>query len=288
MKTIVYILIAIFIGSILSTSIPMNAQESENRITLKWENKNTELAKVYISAEIIKQRLNKFGLRNFEVVVSDLDSTIQISFQRNEDLNKAKEMVTTVGNFEFYETLDRKQVLDMLKMNDKLFEILNKPDKNSSNSILGYCIEENKSKVEKYISESKSKTLEEEMINFAWSKFPDTNGLWSLHVLKIKSAMRGEHVSGAFAKIQKQTDNFDVFINLNEKGRDLWQEITSRNIGKSIALVIDNEVYFAPRVMEEISGGKCAISGDFTYDDASCIVALITTDKLPMQFIIVE
>lgn len=288
MKAIIYILIAVFISSILMTAIPINAQGNKNLIILESENPDINLSGIYISAEIIKQRLEKLGLEKYDIQVSKLDSTIQISLPAKLDLNEVKDLLTVTGSFEFYETSERKELLKHISSHQKLMNALDIPDGNNLPDILGFCKPEDKIWVDEYLSEHLTNLLNEKQLLLLWSKYPNANGLFSLYVLKSVAVMDSKNVAEAYTAKQENSVNAGVFINLDDDGRELWQEITNRNIGKSIALVIDNEVYFAPRVMEEIGDGKCMISGNFSQIEANRIVSLITTKRLPAAFKIVE
>jgi SecD/SecF fusion protein len=67
-----------------------------------------------------------------------------------------------------------------------------------------------------------------------------------------------------------------------------WQDLSRNNINKSIAMVIDNLVYFAPMLKEEIKSGKCSVSGDFTLEDVTLLKSLINNGELPLDLIIVK
>ena len=60
------------------------------------------------------------------------------------------------------------------------------------------------------------------------------------------------------------------------------------NFYKSIALVMDNKVYYAPKVMEEIKNGRCKISGDFSVKEAKMLISLIVNGELPLDFELIE
>lgn len=60
-----------------------------------------------------------------------------------------------------------------------------------------------------------------------------------------------------------------------------WARLTLENIGHSLALVMDGRVYSAPRVQDEIVGGACQISGNFTADEALTLAAILHGGELP-------
>ena len=95
---------------------------------------------------------------------------------------------------------------------------------------------------------------------------------------------RNRERAQAFGKYYDSTAKADVIITFTSDGAKLWQEITRCNINKSIAIVLDDEVYYAPKVMFEIKKGKCRISGAFSTDDVNRLIALINNKELPLVF----
>ncbi|MCK4662513.1 MAG: hypothetical protein KAT68_06590 [Bacteroidales bacterium] len=293
MKTIIYILIAVFIGSILISAIPMSSMNSKKNITLQCTDNNPNILKLDQSAKIIENRLNGFGIDNFNMTVSKNGLSINISFKNNDDFNRVQELLTHKGKLEFYETYDRKDIIEKLEKEDKLFSFLNIPLNNnqdkiiSSNAILGYCNESNKSKVDDYISKSYVSSPNQG-IKFIWSKFPIDENNWLLYLLNHSSAIQGADINKSIRDYNKITNSAEIMITFSKKGGELWQELTRNNIGKSIAIVLDSQVYYAPKVMSVIKNGKCVISGGFSKDEANQLVTIINYGELPLEFTLVE
>jgi preprotein translocase subunit SecD len=72
-----------------------------------------------------------------------------------------------------------------------------------------------------------------------------------------------------------------VNFHFSEKGASRFGKLTSDNVGKSIAIVLDRLVISAPRIMEPILGGNVQISGQFTTAEASNLVAVLRSGALP-------
>lgn len=68
----------------------------------------------------------------------------------------------------------------------------------------------------------------------------------------------------------------------------VWADVTKRNLNKSIAIVMDNNVLYAPFVTSEIIGGSCQISGRFTLDEGKYIAAIGKSGALPIDFVVVK
>ena len=66
-----------------------------------------------------------------------------------------------------------------------------------------------------------------------------------------------------------------VDIEFNSEGARLFDKITGENVGKRIAIVLDNTSYSSPVVKERISGGKAQISGGFTMEEAGDLAIVL-------------
>ena len=77
-------------------------------------------------------------------------------------------------------------------------------------------------------------------------------------------------------------------IKFKKSAIGLWADITKRNINNCIAIVLDESVIAAPKVMSEIPSGNCQISGDFTQSQLEYIVALCSNGELTVNFIVVK
>ncbi|MBP1730343.1 MAG: preprotein translocase subunit SecD [Deltaproteobacteria bacterium] len=72
-----------------------------------------------------------------------------------------------------------------------------------------------------------------------------------------------------------------VALEFNSEGARIFDRVTGENVGKRIAIVLDNTVYSAPVVRERISGGKASITGGFTVDEAKDLAIVLRAGALP-------
>jgi protein-export membrane protein SecD len=91
----------------------------------------------------------------------------------------------------------------------------------------------------------------------------------------------GNDVNDASTSIDPVTNEPVVNFHFSEKGANRFGKLTSDNVGKSIAIVLDRLVISAPRIMEPILGGNVQISGQFTTAEASNLVAVLRSGALP-------
>lgn len=77
-------------------------------------------------------------------------------------------------------------------------------------------------------------------------------------------------------------------MSMNAEGAKEWALLTRQNIGKQIAIVLDNYVYSFPVVRQEIKGGNSSISGGFTLEEATDLANVLKSGKLPAPAVIIE
>lgn len=82
-----------------------------------------------------------------------------------------------------------------------------------------------------------------------------------------KAALSGNYISDARHDFSSGGDN-EITIIMNDYGTKIWGKLTADNIGKSIAIVLDDYVYSYPTVQSEIPNGRSSITGDFTLHEA--------------------
>ena len=75
---------------------------------------------------------------------------------------------------------------------------------------------------------------------------------------------------------------------MNSKGSKQWAKMTEANVGKFVAVVLDDHVYSAPNVNEPISGGNTSISGQFSIKEAQDLANALKSGKLPAAASILE
>ncbi|MGB4536941.1 MAG: protein translocase subunit SecD, partial [Tenuifilaceae bacterium] len=80
----------------------------------------------------------------------------------------------------------------------------------------------------------------------------------------------------------------EVTMAMNAEGAKIWARLTADNVGKSIAIVLDELVYSYPRVNQEIKGGRSSITGDFTINEAKDLANVLKSGKLPAPARIIQ
>lgn len=130
-------------------------------------------------------------------------------------------------------------------------------------------------------------------IKFLWeSKAIGDNGdVVMLHAVKTSmnggAQLEGDKVIDARRDVG-QSGEIEVSMTMNADGARIWKNLTKANIGRSIAIVLDDLVYSSPNVQNEIPNGRSSINGNFTSEEAGDLANILKAGKLPAPTRIVE
>ncbi len=94
--------------------------------------------------------------------------------------------------------------------------------------------------------------------------------------------LTGKYLVGADLSFDQRTMEPIVLLRFNNEGAKLFEEITARNVGKPVAIYIDNVLISAPVVREKITGGRAQITGKFTVQEAKELVRNLNAGALPV------
>ncbi len=102
-----------------------------------------------------------------------------------------------------------------------------------------------------------------------------------------QAELEGDHVANA-AQDFDDRGKVAIKMNMDKVGTTLWAKMTSKNVGKPLAIVLDNIVYSAPNVNEAIITGNSSISGNYTLKTAQDLAEILESGKLPAPAKIVQ
>jgi preprotein translocase subunit SecD len=126
---------------------------------------------------------------------------------------------------------------------------------------------------------------------FVWSDFNDSTKV-CLYALKLGrdkgSLLSGNDFDSAKSIQDKPSKYWHVDFSFKKPVIKVWSAITKQNIGKSIAIVIDNRVICAPVIRSGIDNGKCQITGNFTESEVKLFAAIGNYGELPVSFTVIK
>ena len=195
------------------------------------------------------------------------------------------------------DTNDEKAMAEAKKLNP-LFSVF-QPVQGQGLAVVGYANARDTADVNKVIySEIASQVLPAEC-KLRWGAKPEDFGgenthgdIFALYALKITEPNGRAPLEGDV--ITNSKDDFDqmghpsVSMQMNSDGARRWSQITKQNIGKAVAIVLDDAVYSAPRILTQIDGGNSQITGNFTIEDTKDLANTLNSGKMPAPTRIVQ
>lgn len=180
----------------------------------------------------------------------------------------------------------------------KQYPLLSMLQLNSSGQgpVIGYANYKDTADINKYLAMPEVKAELPKDLRLKWgvspSEFDKKGQTFELYAIKSterngKAPLEGDVVTDA-------KDEFDqyskpaVSMAMNSDGARRWAQLTKQNIGRSIAIVLDNYVYSAPNVNSEITGGRSQITGHFTPEQAKDLANVLKSGKMPAPAHIVQ
>lgn len=165
--------------------------------------------------------------------------------------------------------------------------------------VVGYSSEIDTSKVNAYLGSKEAKAVIPQNVKFLWSVKPvEKSKVFELYAIKLTGMEAGPVLAGnVISDARFDTDpvrgGYEVVMNMNSEGARKWKNITAeaaadQNNKKAIAIVLDDNVYSAPTVQNEISGGVSSITGNFTLEDTKDLANVLKAGRLPAPAHIVE
>jgi len=163
--------------------------------------------------------------------------------------------------------------------------------------VVGYASVKDTAKVNAYLAMDRVKNVFPRDLKFFWTvKAIDPQDPARVHQLvaiKVTSRDGEPPLSGdAISDANKDFGQFgaspEISMTMTPDGANVWKRMTGENIGKSIAIVLDDYVYSFPTVNGEISGGRSSITGNFTIKEAEDLATVLKAGKLPAPARIVE
>ena len=176
-----------------------------------------------------------------------------------------------------------------------LFPNLNQSNQPNEGPVCGISSVKDTSAVNAFLKMDEVKNILPRDVRFSWTVKPyDPEGKFvQLVALRVtsrdgKAAMEGDVVTDARTDFGQFNGSPEVSMAMNAEGARMWKRLTADNIGKSVAIVLDDYVYSFPTVQSEISGGRSQITGNFTINEANDLSNILKSGKLPAPARIIE
>jgi len=100
--------------------------------------------------------------------------------------------------------------------------------------------------------------------------------------------LSGDNLINASPRFDNQNNETVVSFTLDRVGSKRFGKLTTENVGKRLAIILDNKIISAPQIREPILGGNGQITGDFTFQSATDLALLLRSGALPAPLNIIE
>ena len=192
--------------------------------------------------------------------------------------------------------VDAKAKADALKQNP-LFAVFQPVPQGLS--IVGYANARDTADVNKVIYSDVARQVLPAECKLRWGAQPEDFGgestkgdIFALYALKVtepngRAPLEGDVITNAKDEFD-QMGHPSVSMQMNSDGARRWSQITKQNIGRGVAIVLDDAVYSSPRILTQIDGGNSQITGNFTIETTKDLANTLNSGKMPAPTRIVQ
>ncbi|MDE6008188.1 MAG: protein translocase subunit SecD [Muribaculaceae bacterium] len=268
---------------------------------------------------IFRTRIDQFGVVAPNIQkLQDKSGQILLELPGVKEPERVTDLLKSSANLEFFEVYNYEEIANDLSSfaqmwaqqdtinHTNLLELLGGGQRKGS-PVLGMVTPQNRVVVDSILSSPLAKQKLPSDFSAVWSVKPidmpvvDAQGnilkkangedrttpYWQLVALKGDPALQGDAVTSASSEFDKLQGNM-VNMTMSDNGAQAWATITRNNIGRPIAIVLDNNVYSFPNVNAEITGGRSQITGNFTPEEANDLANVLKSGKMSAKVDVVS
>ncbi len=225
------------------------------------------------SLEIIRNRIDQFGVSE-PVIVRQGNDEIVVQLPGIKDPKRAIKLIGQTAQLEFKMVVDNNGGIDLARLVNQAVKagLWHKG--------------EGLKKLNMVLSRKLPPNTE---VYFETNKDPQT-GRKTKSPLLVRSQvmMSGDMVADAQVRVGGSFNEPYVTLDLTGRGGKIFAQITSKNVNKRFAIILDGRVKSAPVIREKILGGRAQISGNFTYPEATDLAIVLRIGALPAPVEIVQ
>lgn len=227
------------------------------------------------------------GVDDEERVRNLLRGTARLEFRLSadsDDLNNSKNRI-----IEYFESEEYREMAEEENGNP-LLDVLNPQGR--SNYVFGYAAGPDTAMVNQLMSSEEVQNLLPRNTTLLWGAqpFAEDQGLDLFELIGVRSQieMTGDVISDASVQFDPNTNAAEVSMTMDSEGSRRWARITGANIGRPVAIVLDEYVYSYPTVQSKINNGRSSITGLGGVTEAEDLVNILLSGALPAPLEIIE
>ena len=231
-------------------------------------------------------------------VATATDNVEKIADAADANVSEADSLLAELGQDK--KDTEANQSMEEFAKQHPLFALLQISQYNgqlSPGSTVGIAHAKDMDKISEYLNMKQVKEVLPRNLALKWGvkAIDDKEQFYELYALKVTNrdgspALGGDVVTDANADFMQQAGRSEQMVNMvmNAEGSKAWARLTKENIGRQIAIVLDEMVYSAPNVNDEITGGRSQITGHFTPEEAKDLANVLKSGKMAASVHIVQ
>ncbi len=243
---------------------------------------NIEEQSVQKSIEVIRNRIDEFGVTEPEIISQGNDRII-IQLPGAKDIERAKSLIGQTAKLEFKIVSDEMSVGQLQALVDK-----------ASDEAVSYKLGERFSDyLVKLNSHLKKELPKGYVIAFEKSstKADQDKVVRVPFLVEDNVQLTGETLQDARVKFDDKNDPY-VALSFKSKGAKLFEKVTGENVGKRMAIILDGNIYSAPVIQQKIAGGNASITLQGSYNrkmkEGKDLALVLRAGALPVQLDFLE
>ncbi len=277
MKTIIYAISVLMIYITLIATTNSSITE-EKVIKLAAISNNVDNNLLDKSANILSQRLDILEVSDYLIKIDHDKKQIIVKLPDNSDQEYIEQVLTSKGEFNFYEAFTYDESVSLIGKDNMLFELIIQD--NRWRPWIGSADPKNASQIIDYLN-----SFKQEQVKLI-GQLEFDNECFCVYALKLSHdgnpLLGKQHIERMGLKKSTSSNSYLIEIQFKQNAIDIWRNATKNNIGKPIVMLLDNKVVFAPKVSAVISSGLCEITGNFDKKESDYLLSLIGTETLPI------
>ncbi len=272
--------------------------------------RNQQTAAVERAIEIIRSRVDRFGVTE-PGILQQGSNRIVVELPGVDDEERVRELLRGTARLEFRLTPETDEINNLKQQFVNYFSQLEEEEadtladegevrnlleifdlRGSNQYSFGYTASTDTAAVNRILEKNEVQNLIPGNITLLWSAnaFAYDNSIPLYEIIPVRSQIEltGDVISEARVAFDPTTNAPEVSMTMDSDGARRWARITGANIGRPVAIVLDNQIYSYPTVRSQINNGRSSISGIGGVQEAEDLVNILMSGALPAPLDIIE
>jgi SecD/SecF fusion protein len=270
--------------------------------------KNQRNAAVDRAIQIVRNRIDRFGVTEPSIVRQGANRIV-VELPGVDDEERVRNLLRGTARLEFRLTAEPEELSSSLERIISFYTVSEIPEGDSvavqrndlmevmipqgRGIVFGSAASTDTSRVNDLLSRDEITRLLPRDVELMWTSRPefvaeDRTQFFSLVGVRRNVELTGEVITEARPTFDPMTNEPQVSMTMNREGASRWARITGANIGRPVAIILDNLVYTYPNVITRINDGRSSITGLGGVREAEDLVNILLSGALPAPLDIVE